>query len=68
MQRRHFELIAGAVSRSRMATDWLEKNQQKRNAGLKALRLVAGDLAATLAHENPGFDKARFMKACGFDN
>lgn len=51
-----------------MATDWLEKNAQKRTAALKGIKLVATDLAATLANDNPEFDKARFMKACGFDD
>jgi hypothetical protein len=64
MQRRHFEIIAGSISRSRMATE-LEGNAQKRNAGIQGIRLVAIDLAATMAHQNPRFDRARFMEACG---
>jgi hypothetical protein len=65
MQKRHFDLIAGCVSRSRMATE-IERNSQKRDAGLRGIRLVAIDLAATLHHQNPKFDRARFMEACGF--
>lgn len=64
MERRHFELIAGSVSRSRMAKG-LEGNAVKRTAALDGIRLVAIDLAATLANDNPNFDRARFMKACG---
>jgi hypothetical protein len=30
-----------------------------------AIRLVAIDIAATLAADNPSFDRARFLKACG---
>jgi hypothetical protein len=44
----------------------LEGNAVKRNAALDGIRLVATDLAATLAHTNPDFDRARFMAACGF--
>jgi hypothetical protein len=66
MERRHFELIAGCVSRSRMAKS-LTGNAKERNAALSGIRLVATDLAATLANENPNFDRARFMKACGLD-
>jgi hypothetical protein len=66
MERRHFELIAGCVSRSRMAKG-LTGNAKERNAALGGIRLVAIDLAATLANENPNFDRARFMKACGLD-
>jgi hypothetical protein len=66
MERRHFELIAGCVSRSRMAKS-LTGNAKERNAALSGIQLVATDLAATLAHTNENFDRARFMKACGFE-
>lgn len=66
MERRHFELIAGSVSRSRMAKS-LIGNTKERNAAIRGIRLVAIDLAASLAAENPNFDRARFMKACGLD-
>jgi hypothetical protein len=66
MQRRHFELIAGSIARSRMAKG-LIGNAKERNAALSGIRLVAIDIAATLAHDNPDFDRARFMKACGLD-
>jgi hypothetical protein len=65
MTRKDYELIAGAVGRSAMASS-LSRNAVKRAAAEKALRLVAGDLAATLAHDNPLFDRERFMCACGF--
>lgn len=66
MEKRHFELIAGSVARSRMATD-LKRNSVKRNAAQAGIRLVAIDLAATLAHTNENFDRARFLAACGVD-
>jgi hypothetical protein len=64
MERRHFELIAGCVARSRMAKS-LIGNAKERTAAIDGIRLVAIDLAATLANENPNFDRARFMRACG---
>lgn len=64
MTRKDYELIAGAVSRSRMAKT-LDADAKRRGAAEDALRLVAIDLAATLAHDNPRFDRDRFLKACG---
>lgn len=64
MERRHFELIAGSVGRSLMAKG-LIRNAKQRQAALDGIRLVAIDLAATMAAENANFDRARFMKACG---
>jgi hypothetical protein len=66
MQRRHFELIAASIHRSRMAKS-LIGNAKERNAAIDGIRLVATDLAASLAATNPDFDRARFMKACGLD-
>lgn len=64
MQKRHFELIAASISRSRMAKG-LIGNAKQRQAAQDGIRLVAIDLAASFAAANPLFDKARFMKACG---
>lgn len=66
MQKRHFEMIAGCVARSRMAVEFIDRNAKRHDARLNGIRSVAIDLAATLGHDNPAFDKARFMKACGF--
>ena len=64
MTRKDYELIAGAVARSRQASS-LTKRAPERQAKADALRLVATDLAATLAADNPRFDKERFLAACG---
>lgn len=66
MQRRHFELIAGSIARSRMASD-IGGTAAKKEAARRAIQLVAIDIAATMGKENPNFDRARFMTACGFN-
>ena len=65
MQRRHFELIAASIARSRMASE-ISGTAAKKAAAVAAIRLVAIDLATSCAKENPAFDRDRFMKACGF--
>lgn len=59
--RKHFETVASSISRTRMASTIGKKQTPE-----QVLRLVATDLAATFAAENPRFDRERFMKACGF--
>lgn len=65
MHRKDFEMIASCVGRSRMASD-IRGTTAKKEAARQAIHLVATDLAATLGHNFPNFDKARFMTACGF--
>ena len=36
-------------------------------AGRDALKLVARDIADEMARDNPRFDRARFLKACGLN-
>lgn len=67
MQKRHFEMVAASVNRSRMASS-IKGSAAKKAAADDAIRLVAIDLAASFRHENPNFDRARFMTACGFPN
>lgn len=50
MQRRHFELIARVVSHITNTTN---------------RRTVAEEFADELAHTNPQFDRAKFLRACG---
>ena len=65
MTKKDYELLAACVSRSRMAVG-ITRNAKDRTASLSGVRLVAIDLAATLAHENPRFDLDRFMRCAGF--
>jgi hypothetical protein len=65
MTRKDYELIAASVRRSLQAHGIGNKSTRAVAGGDKALRLVAVDLAASLEHENPRFDRARFLSACG---
>jgi hypothetical protein len=60
MIRKDYEAIAGALHRTSMAV-----NIGKKKTADYAIRLAAVDLAATLAADNPRFDRERFLKACG---
>lgn len=62
-----FELIAASLARSRMASN-IGGRAAAKAAKASAVRLVAIDLAASLAHANPGFDRGRFMRAAGLEN
>jgi hypothetical protein len=67
MTRKDYELIAGCVARSGMAAGIGAKPLF--GDGMKAgVRLVAIDLASTLAWNNPAFDRARFLRACGVES
>lgn len=65
MQRKDHELIAASVARTAMASR-ISGSAAVKQAKADALRLVAIDLAASLAKENPAFDRSRFMEAAGF--
>lgn len=57
MSKKHFVVIA-ALIKSR-----LERETSEETKG--GIRLVALDLANQFVSENPRFDKARFLTACG---
>lgn len=65
--RKDYELIAGAIARTNMAKTWKELNPStvKREANAATLRLLVVDVAASLADDNPRFDRDRFIKATG---
>jgi hypothetical protein len=58
MTRKDYELIAGV---------FLDLSSDFCNGGEDtiSLSLVASELSKALATENPRFDRARFIKACG---
>lgn len=60
MTRKDYVAIAASIHRTGMAV-----NIGKRKTAEYALNLVAIDVAAQMAHDNPRFDRARFLKACG---
>lgn len=65
MTHNDYELIARSVFRSQFAASVTEKRKPEAAAAARSFRLVAIDLAASLAHDNPSFDRASFMAACG---
>lgn len=60
MTRKDYVAIAAAIHRTGMA-----RRIGKGLDGERTLQLVAIDIAATMAADNPRFDRARFLKACG---
>jgi hypothetical protein len=56
--------IAGSIRRTIQVTEFLEKNQIKKQAKLNALRLAASDLSGTLFRNNEDA-KHDFLKTCG---
>lgn len=65
--RQHFEAIANIIKDN----DWSKLGQtsqsdERAQAAHQVLRNVADDLADLFKQDNAQFDKARFMKACGF--
>lgn len=57
-----FDLIAGSIWRSGFIPD---KNKVRQTAKEKMRRLIAIDLASSIKHINPDFDRSSFMIACG---
>ena len=57
MTRRDYVLLANVINARLSARPDQEKAE--------AYRLIANDLADALATDNPRFDRARFLTACG---
>jgi hypothetical protein len=53
-QKRHYEVIAEEVK----GFYWVGKPDQ---------RAIADRFADRFAHDNPNFDRSRFLKACGLE-
>lgn len=62
MTRKDYVAIAAAIHRTGMAATIGPKKSAQ-----DAIRLAAIDIAATMANDNPRFDRARFLKACGIE-
>lgn len=65
MSKKDYQLIAAAIGRCYMVQGIGKKSAHDRETGQRAVKLVAIDLAASLAADNPSFDRDRFMQACG---
>lgn len=59
MTKKDYELIAGAIARTRLASGI---GRRKRDPE-EVLRLLVTDLCASLKHDNRNFDEARFRAA-----
>lgn len=60
MTRKDYVAIAAAIHRTGMAITIGPKKSAE-----YTLKLAASDIAATMANDNPRFDRERFLKACG---
>lgn len=67
MTKKDYELIAASVSRTIWVMTWNEKNKTRRQGAIKALNLVANDLAGSLYGDNIKFDRNKFLQACGVE-
>jgi hypothetical protein len=63
-QRRHYEVVADTIKRM----DGLVPDRTEADALNVARATVADRFASMFATDNPRFDRARFLRACGMDN
>jgi len=61
MNQKEYELIAGALARTRMVAN-MDKNAVRRQAKLQALQLVQIDLVANMKHHYASFDEEKFTR------
>ena len=64
MSKRHFEGLAKILNRQKLRAD-AEAGLQYRLGMRDAVAEIAGNIAHMCLEENPAFDRARFMAACG---
>lgn len=62
MSRKDFEAIAESIKLSVVQATTVTKNHGDR---IQAIHITARNLANVLAANNPRFDRARFLAACG---
>lgn len=62
MTRKDYEQVAGAIRRELDESGLLKGEQEYHR-----MQRLAQRLADMFAFDNPRFDRARFMRACGFD-
>ncbi len=60
LTRKHFQRMADAIAYTR------KLGTAEQPVREETLRVIARELAALCAEENPAFDRERFMRACGF--
>lgn len=64
MSKKDYELIARAI---REEVDNIREIYKGSRLGLSAVRRTAGRIADAMARDNAAFNRALFMKACGFE-
>ena len=64
MSKKDYELITMSLARSKIAKS-LDKNSVRRQAYESMSRLIAIDLAASLAQQDKRFKRDQFLKDCG---
>jgi hypothetical protein len=66
LSRKNYEAVAAIVKGSRLVDPRTGPASDRRDVGYEsALDEVAGRLATYFATDNPRFDRARFLDACG---
>ena len=65
MTKKDYIIIAQSIWRSGYIKD---NNKVRQEAKEKMRHLIATDLASEMINDNPRFDRARFLIACGFNS
>lgn len=63
MTKKDYELIATSIWRAGFVKD---KNQVRQQARESMRRLIITDLISSLQHDNPSFNKEKFLQICGY--
>jgi hypothetical protein len=63
MTRKHYVMLAAAIKEAQAHNPW--PGDSERRAADLMRRTVANNVASVLGHDNPAFDRARFLKAAG---
>lgn len=63
MTRKDYVAIAAAINKRVDGVNYGSAREDA--AALDALQRASIDIAATMANDNPAFDRSRFLKACG---
>jgi len=64
MTKKHYEAIAASVRRAHLQHQGFNIHLRP----VQSMSLYAGNIADYFASENPRFDRARFLKACGVED
>ena len=65
LTRKHFQAIADIIAQETPSSEAASKESTEYAKRLMGLN-IARDMAVFFKHENPAFDRERFLTACGF--